>query len=258
MPLYVGTSGWQYSSWRDVLYPRELPQRLWLERYAAAFATVENNSAFYRLPARETFESWRSRVPADFVMAVKASRFLTHIKRLREPAEPVRRLLDAAAGLGDRRGPILVQLPPSMAADTKRLADCLAQFPTTVRVAVEPRHDSWWTEETQHVLAAHGAALCWTDVMGRPRTPLWRTAEWGYLRLHEGAAKPWPHYGRQALQSWVRRLADTWSDRADVFVYFNNDPDGAAVRDAMSLASIARASGRTVTRTPDSLIRPFR
>ena len=249
MPLLVGTSGWQYSSWRGVLYPPGLAQKWWLEHYARAFATVENNSAFYRLPARETFESWRSRVPSDFVMAVKASRFLTHIRRLREPQEPVRRLLDAAAGLGDRLGPILLQLPPTLASDPQLLAECLKQFPQAVRVAVEPRHESWWTEETREVLASSGAALCWADAGGWPRTPLWRTADWGYLRLHQGRAKPWPSYGRRALTSWVHRLTDTWPDTADVFVYFNNDPGGAAVRDAATLGSIARRRGRTVSRT---------
>jgi uncharacterized protein YecE (DUF72 family) len=249
MPLLVGTSGWQYSSWRGVFYPPQLAQKWWLEHYANAFATVEVNSAFYRLPARETFQSWRSRIPDDFVMAVKASRFLTHVRRLREPHDPVQRLLDAAAGLGDRLGPILLQLPPTLTADPQLLAECLKQFPRTVRVAVEPRHQSWWTEETHEVLAAAGAALCWADVGGQPRTPLWRTAEWGYLRLHQGRAKPWPRYGRQALTSWVGRLSDTWPDSADVFVYFNNDPGGAALRDAAVLGSIARRNGRTVSRT---------
>jgi uncharacterized protein YecE (DUF72 family) len=254
MPLLVGTSGWQYSSWRGEFYPPKLAQKRWLEHYAEAFATVENNSAFYRLPARETFTSWRSRVPADFVMTVKASRFLTHVRRLREPYEPVRRLLDAAAGLGDRLGPILLQLPPTLSADPQLLAECLKQFPRTVRVAVEPRHESWWMEETREVLAAAGATLCWADAGGRSRTPLWRTAEWGYLRLHQGRATPWPRYGRQALTSWVRRLSNTWPDTADVFVYFNNDPGGAAVRDAAVLGSIARRDGLTVSRTWDGAV----
>lgn len=251
MPVHVGTSGWQYAEWRNVLYPDTVPQRLWLERYAESFATVENNSAFYRLPTRDTFAAWRDRTPADFVMAVKASRFLTHIRRLRAADEPVRRLLDAAAGLGDRLGPVLLQLPPTMRAEPDLLAACLACFPTDVRVVVEPRHESWWTEDVRAVLTAHGAALCWSDVRGRPRAPLWRTASWGYLRLHQGAANPWPRYGRQALRTWAERLASTWDDDSDVYVYFNNDPGGAAVRDAVRFAAIMQATGRSVTRTPD-------
>jgi uncharacterized protein YecE (DUF72 family) len=250
MPLYVGTSGWQYADWRGVLYPPGLPQRRWLERYAEAFATVENNNAFYRLPRRETFEDWRARTPDGFVMAVKASRFLTHVKRLKDPEEPVRRLLDVAAGLGDRLGPILLQLPPTMRADPERLDRCLACFPRRVRVAVEPRHDSWWTGEVRDLLAAHGAALCWADRLGRPLTPLWRTAGWAYLRLHEGLARPWPSYGDAALRSWLARLgADGGRDR-DAYAYLNNDPGGAAVRDAARLAALARAEGWDVTRAP--------
>ena len=114
MTLFVGTSGWQYKDWRGVLYPAGCPMRLWLEEYTEHFATVEINNAFYRLPSRETFEAWRSRVPGDFVVAVKASRYLTHIKRLRDPQEPVARLMSHAEGLGDRLGPVLLQLPPTL------------------------------------------------------------------------------------------------------------------------------------------------
>ncbi|MEU0505658.1 DUF72 domain-containing protein [Nocardia sp. NPDC005998] len=248
MPLLVGTSGWQYRDWRGVLYPAELPQRLWLECYAAGFATVESNSVFYRLPSTETFASWRDRTPPGFCFAVKASRFLTHIKRLREPEEPVARLLAHASGLSEKLGPVLLQLPPTLRADPALLDTCLRCFPTDTRVTVEPRHESWWNAEVRAVLAECGAALCWADADSRPVTPLWRTTDWGYLRLHSGRATPPPRYGRTALTSWARRLADTWSDREDVFVYFNNDPGGAAVHDAVAFAHAAKA---TVTRTPD-------
>ncbi|GLZ04227.1 histidine kinase [Actinomadura sp. NBRC 104412] len=250
MPVYVGTSGWQYADWRGVLYPKGLPQRLWLERYAEVFPTCENNGAFYRLPRRETFESWRDRTPDGFVMALKASRYLTHIRRLKDPAEPVARLMGVAQALGPRLGPVLLQLPPTLRADPGLLSDCLARFPRDVRVAVEPRHASWWTDETRAVLERHGAALCWADRLGRPQTPLWRTADWGYLRFHEGAARPWPHYGDQALRTWARRLDDTWdADGNDAYVYFNNDPGGAAVRDALRFTALA---GARRTRSPAS------
>jgi uncharacterized protein YecE (DUF72 family) len=250
MTLFVGTSGWQYRDWRDVLYPPGLPVRLWLERYAAAFATVEINNAFYRLPSRETFEAWRERVPADFVVAVKASRYLTHVKRLREPGEPVDRLMTHAAGLGDRLGPVLLQLPPTLRADPALLDTCLACFPSGTRVAVEPRHASWWTPEVREVLVSRGAALCWADVRARPVTPLWRTTDWGYVRFHQGRAAPWPHYGRRSLATWIDRIATTWPDPCDVYTYFNNDPNAAAVTDATLFAELARTSRPTVTRTP--------
>jgi uncharacterized protein YecE (DUF72 family) len=236
----VGTSGWQYDDWRGRLYPRGLAPRGWLERYAECFETVESNNAFYRLPSVDTFASWRERTPPGFVMAVKASRFLTHMKRLKDPREPVERLLDAAQGLGDRLGPILLQLPPNMRADPVRLAECLDCFPGGIRVAVEPRHGSWWTEQVREVLASRGAALCWADRLGRPVTPLWRTAGWGYLRLHEGLAHPHPSYGERSLASWVRRIGDGWSD---VYVYFNNDTGGAAVRNALRFAELAEKAG---------------
>ncbi|MFJ8027324.1 DUF72 domain-containing protein [Streptomyces sp. NPDC096311] len=251
MTLFVGTSGWQYKDWRGALYPDGVPMRLWLEEYAARFATVEVNNAFYRLPTRETFESWRERTPPDFVVALKASRYLTHIKRLRDPAEPVDRLLGHAAGLGDRLGPVLLQLPPTLHADPALLDACLGRFPAGVRVAVEPRHDSWWTPEVRKVLESRGAALCWADVLARPVTPLWRTADWGYVRFHEGRAQPWPRYGRQSLTTWVRRVTDTWSDDHDVYAYFNNDPNAAAIHDSVAFARAARTTGLTVTRTPD-------
>lgn len=240
--IVVGTSGWQYRDWRGPFYPRDLAQKRWLEHYAGQFATVESNNAFYRLPERRTFADWRSRTPDDFVFAVKASRFLTHIKRLREPDEPTRRLMGAAAGLGPRLGPVLLQLPPNLTAEPERLAACLECFPPGIRVAVEVRNESWWNDDVRQVLTRHGAALCWADRLGRPATPLWRTADWGYVRFHEGAACPWPRYGERALRSWFDRAARTWPDPADVYVYFNNDPGGAAVWDATRFAAIARRS----------------
>ncbi len=263
--VLVGTSGWQYRDWRGVLYPPGLPQRRWLDYYASQYATVENNGSFYRLPSPQTFADWRARTPEGFVMTVKASRYLTHVRRLRDPAEPTGRLLRAAASLGDRLGPVLLQLPPDFRADPGALDQCLGEFSRAaaagqsqsgpsrpggrVRVAVEFRHDSWWTEETRQLLIRHHAALCWADRLGRPLTPPWRTADWGYLRLHEGAARPWPRYGEQALRRWARLIAETWPDSADVFVYLNNDPGGAAVHDAAAFAAIARREGHQVTRT---------
>jgi uncharacterized protein YecE (DUF72 family) len=264
MPVLVGTSGWQYRDWRGVLYPPGVSQRRWLEHYASQYATVENNGSFYRLPSPQTFADWRARVPADFVMAVKASRYLTHVRRLRDPAEPVGRLLTAAAGLGDRLGPVLLQLPPNLPADPEALDGCLRAFAdwrgagrpapgspagSCVRVAVEFRHESWWTERVRDLLARHQAAACWADRLGRPVSPLWRTAGWGYLRLHEGAAQPPPRYGERALRSWVSRIADAWPDGGEVFVYFNNAPGGAAVYDAAAFAALAGRAGLEVTRT---------
>jgi uncharacterized protein YecE (DUF72 family) len=191
-------------------------------------------------------------VPEGFVVTVKASRYLTHVKRLKEPAEPVARLLDRARGLGDRLGPFLLQLPPTLRCDTALLDACLAEFPGDVRVAVEPRHDSWWDaeDEVRAVLSARDAALVWADRKSRPIAPTWATAGWGYLRLHEGAADPWPSYGRQALDGWLGRLADAYPGDADAFAYFNNDQNAAAVRDAATLRRLAERRGIDVVATP--------
>jgi uncharacterized protein YecE (DUF72 family) len=246
--VIIGTSGWQYRDWRGRFYPQKLPQRLWLEHYATHFATVESNNAFYRLPEHTTFVAWRERTPPDFRWAVKASRFLTHIKRLREPEEPVARLMARAAGLEHRLDTILLQLPPTLKADADLLRECLAQFPAGIRVAVEPRHESWWTDEIRALLERFGAALCWADRAEKPAAPLWRTTDWGYLRLHTGA-DGWS-YRPETLQLWADRLAATWAQEEDVLVYFNNDPGCAAVTDAVVFAEAVRRAGGTPTRVP--------
>lgn len=249
MPLFIGTSGWQYRDWRGRFYPDGLPVRAWLEHYSGRFATVEVNNAFYRLPEAATFAAWAATTPADFVVAVKASRYLTHVRRLREPEEPVARLLERAAALGAKQGPVLLQLPPTLRADIVALERTLRAFPPEVRVAVEPRHDSWWTDDTRACLERCGAALCLTDTGGR-LSPLWTTAGWGYVRFHRGRAHPSPCYGRTAMRTWVERLGDLWDDQADVYAYFNNDTNGCAPRDARQLALAARRAGRTATRVP--------
>jgi uncharacterized protein YecE (DUF72 family) len=162
------------------------------------------------------------------------SRYLTHVKRLREPAEPVARFLDRAAGLGDKLGPVLLQLPPTLKADLAALDETLALFPSGIQVVVEPRHQTWFTDECRELLEKRNAALCWADRLGRPVAPLWVTADFGYLRLHEGRARPRPRYGRQALTTWARRLTAV----REGFVFFNNDPGGAAVTDADALIAL--------------------
>ena len=252
MTIAVGTSGWQYRDWRGRFYPERLAQSQWLEHYSARFATVEVNNAFYRLPAATTFESWRARTPPGFVFAVKASRYLTHVRRLREPADPVALLLSRMEPLGDRLGPVLLQLPPSLRAEPERLDETLRCFAGRVRVAVEMRHRSWFTGEVRAVLERHGAALCLADRDSRPVAPLWRTTGWAYLRLHAGRGAGAPGYGDTALRSWALRLAEQWGRAVDGYVYFNNDQRACAVRDAARFASLARRAGLEVTCVPDA------
>jgi uncharacterized protein YecE (DUF72 family) len=249
VPLWIGTSGWQYRHWRGLLYARGLATDRWFERYAESFDTVELNVTFYRQPRPSVFEGWARRAPDRFLFAVKASRFLTHIRRLRDPRDSIDRLLDGATRLGPHLGPILLQLPPDMPAEPGRLADALAAFPAGLRIAVEPRHDSWFEPDVERVLREAGAALCWADRRGA-LTPPWRTAAWGYVRFHEGRASPRPCYGAAALDAWASRTAATWPPTADVFAYFNNDHRGCAPRDASVLARIAGRHGLAPTRVP--------
>jgi uncharacterized protein YecE (DUF72 family) len=249
--VLIGTSGWQYQHWKGGFYPRGLPVGRWLGQYAQRFATVEVNNAFYRLPEMSTFESWAAAVPEDFCFAVKASRYLTHVRRLREPQEPVRRLLERAAGLGSRLGPVLLQLPPNLRADLDALDEVLAAFGKTVRVAVEFRHDSWYSSQTRSLLERHAAACCLADTEGKG-PPRWRTADWGYVRFHRGRAQPDSCYGRTALQSWAGELAALWPKSADVYAYFNNDAHGCAPRNASQFAGAVARAGGIATRVPTS------
>jgi uncharacterized protein YecE (DUF72 family) len=248
--LLVGTSGWQYRDWRGPFYPRDLAQRGWLRHYAQRFTTVELNNSFYRLPERSSFERWCAETPDDFVLAVKMSRFLTHIRRLRDPEGPVDLFLERARGLGPKLGPVLIQLPPQLKADPDRLADALDRFPGDVRVAVEPRDESWFDDRLRKVLEERRAALCLADSPHR-RTPVWRTADWGFVRFHEGRATPRPCYGERALATWTERIASLWPAAADVFCYFNNDSRACAVRDAAVFARLARRAGLRPSRVPD-------
>jgi uncharacterized protein YecE (DUF72 family) len=250
MPLWIGTSGWQYRHWRERLYPAGLPQAKWFERYVEAFDTVELNVTFYRQPKPAVFEGWARRVPDDFLFAVKASRFLTHIRRLREPQESIEILMDGASRLGPHLGPILLQLPPDMEVEIDRLDEALAAFPAGVRVTVEPRNRSWFTPALTAVLERHGAALCWAD-RRRPVTPVEATVNWGYVRFHGGRGSPRGCYGDDALESWVDRIRSAWPAERDVFAYFNNDFHGCAPRDAGTFANLAREAGLQPTRAPE-------
>jgi uncharacterized protein YecE (DUF72 family) len=263
VPVFVGTSGWQYKDWRGRFYPKGLAQAGWLEHYAARFQTVEVNNAFYRLPEISTFERWRDTTPDDFVVGIKASRYLTHIKRLKDPTEPVQRLMDRAGHLGPKLGPVLLQLPGNFKVDLGALRETLEAFPSGVRVAFEPRHDSWYVEATADLLAEHDAAFCLRDGPhgsdgasssgGRARkAPLWRTARWGYVRFHEGRARPHPCYGTTALRTWAERLAERWESSDDIYAYFNNDHGGCAVRDAHRFALALERAGLEPTRVPSA------
>jgi uncharacterized protein YecE (DUF72 family) len=246
--IWLGTSGWQYRDWRGRFYPTDLPQSQWLEHHASAFGTVELNNSFYRLPSTAQFEAWTRRTPDDYAFAVKASRYLTHVKRLADADEPVDLFVERARGLGAKLGPVLVQLPPTLKAVPERLDQVLGRFGRhRVRVAVEPRHETWFTDETYALLRSHGAALVLADRKSR-RSPVVTTADWAFVRLHEGTASPWPRYGDAALASWASTIADL--PVREAWVFFNNDPGCWAVANARTFGRACERLGLDVSRYP--------
>lgn len=247
----MGTSGWQYPHWRRVFYPAKLPQRMWLPYFAERFQTVEVNNTFYNLPEKSAFEQWRLSTPADFIFALKMSRYLTHLKRLRDPVDPIHRFMERADALGSKRGPVLLQLPPGFRANLQLLDEALAVFDRSVRAAVEFRDESWFTSETSTVLERHGAALCIAD-SPRRNQPIWRTADWGFMRFHEGKGERAPGYEPDVLRRWVGRVAETWPASADVYAYFNNDAFGYAIKDAIRFAELAGEAGLRPSRVPSA------
>jgi uncharacterized protein YecE (DUF72 family) len=235
--LWVGTSGYVYVHWRrGVFYPQGLRQREELRYYAERFRTVELNNPFYRLPAPESLDRWREAVPDDFRYAVKASRYITHVLRLRDAAESVGLFLERAERLGPKLGPILFQLPPTYGADVLVLRRFLDQLPAGHRWVVEFRHPSWHTAEVYDTLADHDAALC-IPVGGRVRPDLVTTAGFVYIRMHAGDG-PGGGFTPEQLQWWAGRLRALGKAGKDRFVYFNNDAGGHAPRDARTLLDL--------------------
>lgn len=227
----VGTSGYDYPHWDGVFYPRDLPATQRFGYYAGRFDTVEINNTFYGLPDRSTFRAWRERAPKGFLYVLKFSRYGSHMKHLKDPGETIGNFLDAASGLGDRLGPILVQLPPAWNADPERLDAFLEVAPREPRWAVEFRDESWLRDDVFGILRDHGAALCVHDMLeDHPRLA---TADWVYLRFH-GALAGNP-YSRQYLTARAREVDEHLEVGRDVFAFFNNDPGGRAVGDALDL-----------------------
>ena len=232
--VHVGCSGWQYRHWRGNFYPAELPQSRWFAHYAQVFDTVEINNSFYRLPSRETFDKWREQAPRGFVYAAKASRFLTHMKKLRDPADPLARFFDAAQHLRDRLGPILYQLPPRWPIDVERLDAFLAALPRGHRHVIEFRDTSWYDDRVFERLERHGVALCLHDMQGSA-TGRRAVGPFVYVRFHFGTERYGGRYEDRRLDEWADWLRARLADGRDVFAYFNNDIGGHAPRDAVRL-----------------------
>ncbi len=244
-PIRVGCSGWNYASWKDEFYEGR-PARLWLEHYARHFDTVEVNNTFYRLPKRDAVANWERTAPPGFLFTIKASRYLTHIKRLldlgpgldrfNERLEPLRR--------SPKLGPILWQLPPNFQRDDARLAAALARLPRTERHCFEFRHPSWFVEEVYALLRAHDAALVIGD---RPEVRSFQahvfTAPWTLVRFHYGSRGRRGNYSETELVEWVERFR-RWSAEVEILAYFNNDWEVFAVRNALRMKELLEPSSQ--------------
>ncbi len=234
-PVRIGCSGWMYDDWRGRLYPAREPKRRWLELYATHFDTVEVNNTFYRLARPEMVRGWVAQTPPGFLFAVKASRYLTHIRRLQDIEQPIRRFYEPLRALidSDRLGPVLWQLPENFHRDDERLKGWLELLPDGMHT-IEFRHESWFAPEVMELLRSRGVALTIGDHPQRPFQSLEATAPWRFVRFHYGSRGRGGNYSATELEQWARRIAQ-WLRREEVFAYFNNDWNGFAPDNARSL-----------------------
>lgn len=234
--IHIGTSGWHYDHWRGLFYPDDVGDRLGF--YARQFKSVEINNTFYRQPKTQTLRDWRDTVPSDFRFAVKASRYITHMKKLKEPAESLGNFIELVETLGDKLGPLLFQLPGNWHFNGERLAQFLAMLPDDLRCAFEFRDPSWHNQEVYALLARHNVAFCIFEIGGQ-RAPRETTADFVYIRLHGPEKTPYEgQYDIQALSGWAGAIS-TWAKQGkDVYCYFDNDQSGYAPQDARRLQSM--------------------
>jgi uncharacterized protein YecE (DUF72 family) len=243
--ILVGTSGWVYKSWREHLY-RGIPARAWLAHAASTFGSLEINGSFYTQISPDTYRRWRDETPPDFRFALKGHRFVTHYKRLRDVDRSIALLRDAASALGDKLAVVVWQLPANFSADLARLQGFVRSLDgwSAVRHSIELRHRSWFTDEVAAVLREGGVASCLSDA---PDFPMWRetTADFVYVRLHGHSRKYASSYSRPHLQRWAADVRAGSPRGRDVYLYFDNDAEGAAVRNALTLVDVLGGRGRT-------------
>jgi uncharacterized protein YecE (DUF72 family) len=232
-PVHVGCSGWNYQDWRERVYPKGCPPSRWLEHYATLFDTVEINSTFYRLASRDAAARWVEQTPRDFVFAAKASRYLTHIKKLTQLEEGIKRYYERIEPLvdGGKLGPIVWQLAPWFKRDDERLADALASLPDG-RHCFEFRHETWFVKDVYDLLREHGVALVIGDRKGLEFQAHEFTTDWTLVRFHYGAKGRRGNYSQTELETWKRRLTQ-WRREVEIYMYFNNDWEGFAVKNGL-------------------------
>jgi uncharacterized protein YecE (DUF72 family) len=234
---YVGCSGWHYEHWRGLYYPQELPRPRWLSFYSHQFDTVELNNSFYRMPSEKAFTAWRESTPEGFVFAVKVSRFVTHIKRLKNLGTGVDDFVSRAGFLKEKLGPLLYQLPPSMKRNDELLQSFLSSLPPRYRHVIEFRHESWIDDAVFSILRRHSVGLCVFDMPGLS-CPLAATSDFAYVRFHGNEGLYSSRYSAEELSRWVQRIARLGQDVRATYIYFNNDAEACAVENARTLRNL--------------------
>ncbi|MBW1979674.1 MAG: DUF72 domain-containing protein [Deltaproteobacteria bacterium] len=235
--IRIGTSGWFYRHWTGRFYPPDLKPSAWLSYYASQFDVVENNSSFYHLPKESTVAGWYRKVPATFRYAVKMSRFVSHVRKLRDVAEPCATFLQRTAGLADKLAVVLVQLPPSFHCDVELLSSFLEQLPESPRFAFEFRHDSWYCQEALTLLSRSNCALCLGHSSRFPAQQT-QTANFAYIRFHGPGRLYASNYPDQELSAWARIIEELAAAGRDVYAFFNNDFNAYAVENARTLRTM--------------------
>ena len=231
---YIGTSGWHYMHWRDAFYPHDLPVKDYLSYYTGKFGTVEINNTFYHLPKAETFAQWRNDAPVNFIFAVKGNRYITHMKKLKEPGQALTHMFAAVKSLESMLGPLLFQLPPHWKKNTGRLEEFLEQLPNGHRYAFEFRDEDWFADDVYQALSKKDAAFCIYELNYR-LSPMAVTAGFVYIRLHGPGASYQGDYDDGTLGTWAEQIKGWMAAGKDVYCYFDNDQNGYAVRNAYTL-----------------------
>jgi uncharacterized protein YecE (DUF72 family) len=237
--IRIGTSGWHYKHWVGNFYPEKHPASKMLAQYYAQFDTVELNNTFYMLPKIETMQCWRDATPKNFEFAVKASRFLTHNKKLKEPENALNNFLPRAEALGEKLGPILFQLPPKWRINVDRLREFLEALPNYHRYTFEFREPSWLEPQVYDLLREHNAAFCIYELAGF-HSPIEVTADWSYVRLHGPGEKYQGSYSDEVLGTWAKRIVEWSTKLKGIYVYFDNDQAGYAAENALRLKQLVR------------------
>lgn len=239
--IRIGTSGWVYKHWQNRFYPSEISQKNWLQYYSSNFDTVEINSTFYRLQRSSTFKKWYTEVGDDFVFSVKASRYITHIKRLKIESDSLDKLLNGVAELKEKTGPVLFQLPPNLKFNRKEFEAFLDLLPADFRFVIEPRHESWFTEYIYKLLSESNVCLCIINAPGLP-VNLEITSDFVFVRMHGSELLYNSSYTEPELRDWAARILE-WKDKhLDCYIYFNNDAFAFATHNALRLKELV--SGR--------------